>query len=755
MTGRRPSDVASVGELALRILESPPGDARAVLEAGCREAVGALGLRAAVVFLVEPDGRTLRGAGGYGPPADPAGLVLDVETDHLAREAVRRRVPAWSPDVTGDPRSAFHRVTGMPPLSMLAVPLGSRGEPRGVLYLAGEAGREFREEEIALATALAGGLGVGLENAELYAGARRRVDELSLLNEMGRTLANALDLGRVIREAADVARRIVGAARGFVILHDAAAGEVRYGGGAGVPQGDLPDFRARLDEGTLSGRVVLERRPIVLIDAQSYPHLHPVYRRDLGGLSLVAVPILLRGEALGVLIVDEVEHRRAFGPSDVQRLEAVANQLAVALDAARLYAEARRRAEEQALLHEVGRSIVGTLDIGELLEAGVRNMARIVDAPDAYLALATPDGREIEIAAVTGSRRDLAGSRLPLDPEGGNLPSLAYFSRAPIVVEDGLTDPRVNQDLRRTTGGRGYVAVPLVVRDAPIGAVVVVDPRAPRLFTPAEVERAAAIANQLAVAVENARLYEDLRRSYGELARTQQRLVQRERLAALGEISAVVAHEVRNPLGVIFNSLGSLRRLLRVEGDVKLLLDIVGEEAERLNRIVGDLLDFARPSTPRLRPERLDHVLEEAVGAALTPRPEGVELVQEFDPSLPQVPLDARLARQAFVNVAVNALQAMPRGGRIAVRTRLDGGHAVVEIEDSGTGIPEGIAGRIFEPFFTTKATGAGLGLAVVKRIVEGHGGEVAARSRRGGGTVFVLRFPRASSAVEMPPGLG
>ncbi len=753
MTGRPPSDVASVGELALRVLESPPGDARAVLEAGCREAVRALGLRAAAVFLVEPGGRTLRGAGGHGPPADPAGFVLDIDSDLLARETIRRGVPAASPDVTRDPRSAFHGVHGMPPLSMLAVPLGSRGEPRGALYLAGEAGREFREDEIALATALAGGLGVGLENAELYADARRRVEELSLLNEMGRTLANALDLGRVIREAAEVARRIVGAARGFVILHE--AGEVRYGGGAGVPLGDLPDFRARLEDGTLSGRVVRERRPIVLPDAQAYPHLHPVYRREFGGLSLAAVPILLRGEALGVLIVDEVERRRAFDPPDVARLEAVANQLAVALDAARLYAEARRRAEEQALLHEVGRALVGTLDIGELLEAGVRNMARIVDAPDAYLALATSDGKEIEIAAAAGGHRDLAGSRLPLDPEGGNLPSLAYFRREPIVVEDGLGDPRVNQELRRLTGGRGYVAVPLAVRDAPIGAVVVVDPRGPRRFTPSEVERAASIANQLAVAVENARLYEDLRRSYGELARTQQRLVQRERLAALGEISAVVAHEVRNPLGVIFNSLGSLRRLLRAEGDVKLLLDIVGEEAERLNRIVGDLLDFARPSTPRLRPERLDRVLEEAVGAALTPRPEGVELVQELDPALPPIPLDARLARQAFLNVAVNAVQAMPRGGRIAVRTRLDGAFAVVEIEDSGTGIPVGIAGRIFEPFFTTKAAGAGLGLAVVKRIVDGHGGEVAARARPGGGTVFALRFPVASSAVEMPPGLG
>jgi len=755
VTASRPSDVASVNDLALRILESPPGDLRTLLEEGCREVARALRLRAAAVFLVEGDGQRLRGAGGYGPPVEPAGLVLQIEKDRLVREAVRRKAAAYSPDVTLDPESAFHALPGMPPLAMLAVPLGSRGEARGVLFLADTAGRTFSEEETALALALARGLGIGIENALLYADARRRVEELSLLNEMGRTIASSLDLDHVVREAADAARRIVGAARGFVILYDPLRGELRYAGGAGVPQGELIDFRASVDEGTLSARVVHDRKPLVLLDAQAYPHLHPVYRQEFGGVSLVAVPVLLRGEPLGVLIVDETTRRRAFDAADVQRVEAVANQLAVAADNARLHAETRRRAEEVGLLHEVGRSLVATLDIAQLLDAGVRNLARIVDAPDAYLALATPDGRELEIAAVAGSHVEHAGARLPLDPAGGNLPSAVFFRREPIIIEDGLGDPRVNQDLRMRTGGRGYLCIPLVVRDHPIGAVVIVDPRGPRRFSPTEVERAAAIANQLAVAVENARLYEDLRRSYEELGRAQQRLVQRERLAALGEISAVVAHEVRNPLGVIFNSLGSLRRLLRPAGDAKLLLDIVGEEAERLNRIVGDLLDFARPSTPQLRPERLERLLEEAVAAALSPLPAGIELAWELDGSLPPVELDARLVRQAIVNVTVNAVQAMPRGGRVTVRARRDGESAVVEFEDSGEGVPDEVRERIFEPFFTTRATGTGLGLAVVRRIVDGHGGEITVTSPPGAGATFALRFPLARSAVEKRSTLG
>jgi signal transduction histidine kinase len=330
-----------------------------------------------------------------------------------------------------------------------------------------------------------------------------------------------------------------------------------------------------------------------------------------------------------------------------------------------------------------------------------------------------------------------------------------FRGREPIVVEDGASDPRVNPSLRALTGGRGYLALPLVVRDRTIGSLLVIETRRPRLFTVAEVERASGIANQLAVAADNARLYEDLRRSYAELERAQRRIIQGERLAALGEMSAVVAHEVRNPLGVIFNSLGSLRRLVRPTGDAKMLLEIVEEEADRLNRIVGDLLDFARPATPELRREPLERVVEDALAAALAPHPPGVEIARELDASLPPVPMDARLVRQAVLNVLVNAVQAMPEGGRLTVRTRADDDEAVLEIEDTGPGIPDEVRARIFEPFFTTKASGTGLGLAVVRRIVEGHGGTVVVCSRPGEGTVFGLRLPLGRGAGEKRPAMG
>jgi PAS domain S-box-containing protein len=246
---------------------------------------------------------------------------------------------------------------------------------------------------------------------------------------------------------------------------------------------------------------------------------------------------------------------------------------------------------------------------------------------------------------------------------------------------------------------------------------------------------------------ENARLYADVQRSYETLARTQRELVKRERLAALGELAAVVAHEVRNPLAVIFNSLGSLKRLGQNSADAPMLLEIVGEEADRLNRIVSDLLDFARPNEPSLQPESLEDVIGRAAEAASgAVAQQSVRLEMNISKDLPPVPADARMLRQAFINLVVNAIQATPKGGRVRLEATPvregDRALACIEVIDEGPGIPANVVDHIFQPFFTTKATGTGLGLAVVKRIVDAHRGDVAFRSAPGQGTTFTVRLP-------------
>jgi signal transduction histidine kinase len=482
-----------------------------------------------------------------------------------------------------------------------------------------------------------------------------------------------------------------------------------------------------------------------------YPEPARSMVRRLGQETIASVPLMSRSKAVGVMNV-AFARPRVVEAVELELLSAMGSHFAAAVVAHRLLEDQRRRIADLGLLQEVGRSLVATLEPRQVLDLGVRSLAQSVGVTDAYLLLADPSGASLVIRAEAGSHPELLGRALPTEPPGSSVAATAYHSRAPVLVNDAATDPRVNQALRTVTGGRSYLALPLIVRDKAIGAVVTLDPSGPRQHSSADIERATGIANQLAAAVENARLYDDLRDSYAALARAQAQSVRQERLAALGELSAVVAHEVRNPLGAIFNAVGSLKQLLQPTGDQALLLKIVREEADRLNSIVSDLLDFARPRAPTLHRESVGLVIDDAVAAALGTSHTQVRVVREFDPQLPLVPMDARLLRQAVLNVAMNALQAMPQGGELTVRTRAEAGPqgkvVRIEVSDSGTGISEHLRARIFEPFFTTRAAGTGLGLALVKRIIEDHRGEVEVTSAPGQGTTFILKLPLEAPAA-------
>jgi signal transduction histidine kinase len=254
-----------------------------------------------------------------------------------------------------------------------------------------------------------------------------------------------------------------------------------------------------------------------------------------------------------------------------------------------------------------------------------------------------------------------------------------------------------------------------------------------------------------------------LERSSADLRAAQAELVRRERLAALGELSAVVAHEVRNPLGVIFNAVASLRKQRPVSSDAATLLDILQEEANRLKRVVGDLLEFARPhqlSVDTVAPARL------LAGAAVAARSQGAlgEVRVDTEDDLPSITCDEHLLRQALVNLVTNALQALGRSEPVRVRAfvRETPEPAVCfSVHDDGAGISDEVAARLFTPFFTTRPTGTGLGLAIVKRVVEAHGGDISwapggDTSPRGVTFTIALPLPEAARSRRgrgAPPG--
>ncbi|MBZ4419244.1 MASE1 domain-containing protein [Myxococcus sp. RHSTA-1-4] len=252
---------------------------------------------------------------------------------------------------------------------------------------------------------------------------------------------------------------------------------------------------------------------------------------------------------------------------------------------------------------------------------------------------------------------------------------------------------------------------------------------------------------------EVSHLNRELRESLRTLAATQAELVRRERLAALGELSATVAHEVRNPLGAIANAVAALRRLApqATEGPAGTLLGIMDEEVHRLDLLVNDLLDFTRPVEPRLEPQPLQPVVEGALTASLRSGGPHITVSREVDERLPPVAVDPQLLHVALTNLFTNAVQAMPRGGTLTARlepdTRDGTPHARLTISDTGHGMAPEVRARIFEPFFTTRASGIGLGLAIVRRIVDGHHGEVSVQSAPGQGTTFTVWLPYAGAA--------
>jgi len=241
-------------------------------------------------------------------------------------------------------------------------------------------------------------------------------------------------------------------------------------------------------------------------------------------------------------------------------------------------------------------------------------------------------------------------------------------------------------------------------------------------------------------------------RDLRQIRALEDRVRQNEKLAAVGRLAAGVAHEVRNPL----SSMRGLARFLARDLDEKSreaeYLKVMVEEIDRLDRVISGLLDFARPRQPELKPVNLNETARHTVDLITDDaRHQGISVREDLAPEKPVILADRDQAVQAMLNVLLNAIEAMPQGGRMTVSTRSDGRETVFMVEDSGPGFPPGDRGRFLDPFFTTKEKGSGLGLAQVARIMEAHGGSVELGGEPGMGARVALRFPTADKDQSAP----
>lgn len=244
------------------------------------------------------------------------------------------------------------------------------------------------------------------------------------------------------------------------------------------------------------------------------------------------------------------------------------------------------------------------------------------------------------------------------------------------------------------------------------------------------------------------RAFNIMTRKLRQLKELEQEVQRRNRLAALGELSAGVAHEIRNPLSVIKNSAEMLRNRNHDDARMQELTGYIIEEVERLNRVITNFLQFARPSEPNLERVDINEVLEHTIDF-LAPEAQtaNISIEKKFQPDLPPVLADPEQCHQVFLNLCMNAFQAMNGDGLLTVETRFSEMVDVI-ITDSGQGIPTELTQRIFNPFFSTKDNGVGLGLSLVHKIVEKHNGRIRVSSKPGSGATFIVSFPEADASI-------
>ncbi len=253
-----------------------------------------------------------------------------------------------------------------------------------------------------------------------------------------------------------------------------------------------------------------------------------------------------------------------------------------------------------------------------------------------------------------------------------------------------------------------------------------------------------ALGDRLKQAREKAeRNAEERQKAFEELQKTFEQLLQAEKLSSLGELSAGIVHEVRNPLAAIKGAVEILEDELAENSPRREFAALAKKEVERLDKLVGEFLRFARPATLSVGQNDLNRIIESVVSLVenqATAQSVSIEINLQKD--LPKVSVDGEQIKQVLLNLAINSLQAMPDGGKLFFRTFSEDKFCVVEVKDTGSGIDEKVSGKIFDPFFTTKEKGVGLGLSIAHKIVSQHNGNLSVESNNEN-TVFALHLPK------------
>jgi signal transduction histidine kinase/putative methionine-R-sulfoxide reductase with GAF domain len=707
-------------------------------------------------------------------------------------KAARKRAPVFYPDVKTNPPTFADPRELRDFTSILSVPVMDDVYLYGVMNFSTLAPASYTEEDLTFLGSVATEVAGTIRNSRLYNDARKRVSELITLNEIGRAISSTFEVKEALGYVATTTLRLLSADGCTVRL----AGEGRGVLKVAVDEGySRPGFRRELRSvgKELALRIHGEKRPLLINGPEDSP-LHSSLAAH-GVASFLGLPIVSQGKSLGTISYYSASPRLRFDMEGVHLMQTVCSQLANMIENASILRKAQRLAQENQVkvqristLHDVARALMSTVKMERLLSImlyalispGGLNFSR------AILFLTSEDGSELCARMAMGPRDRQEARRIGRLPRGllgdgangaageeirnllwsdvGNLtiPLLdasclvarAVKEKRSVRTESGCGAREGVGDAAPREGFCGshpasFAAVPLVVKGEARGAIYVDNLFQGRTIGDEDIQVLTMFASNASLAMENASLYESLESALDTVRTTQDRLVQSEKLMALGEMAARIAHEIKNPLTAIG---GFARRIAspRAGGGAHSLeryAQIILREVQRLERIINETLYFSRERVPAFRIVSLNAEIRDVLSMFREELEEArISAVVDLSPDLPSISADPDQIRQVVWNLVSNAIQAVGGSGILTVATHIadpgEGIGVVLEVSDTGGGIPHDVVHNIFNPFFTTKAKGTGLGLPIVHAIVEKHGGTIHLDNREGAGVAFSIFLP-------------